>query len=242
MRLTRNISCLTCAWLLTSSALRAVADDELEIHVGRTAAQQLKVEIGFPQPVELPASIFPGITGYAFGELAFHSIVLDEPTNDFFQLSLSADFRLILIAKDPGMEVWNDTGSGFMATNEMYYIGQPPFDNHPIWNIVNGTAGTAYSLTLKLRDVNNIYPDSEPFVLSFTPVQIRHRINIKQLDAQHATLLWSTNAVGWELQSSPSLTATNWSTVTNAPAVVTTNFSLTIPTSEQQQFFRLHTL
>ena len=240
MRLIRNIACLACACLVTSSALRASADDELEIHVGRTAAQELKVETDFTQPVELEASIFPGISGYASGELAFHSIAFDEPTNDFFQLSPAADLRLVLTAKDPGMEVWNDTGSGYMATNETYYIGQPPFDNHPIWNIVNGTPGNAYSLTLKLRDVNNVYPDSDPFVLSFTPVQIRHQISIQQLDAQHAALLWTTNAVGWELQSSPSLTATNWITNTNAPVVVATNFSLTIPTDAQQQFFRLH--
>lgn len=240
MCLIRNIACFTCACIVTVPALRAMADDELEIHVGRTAAQELKVEINFPQPVELPASIFPGITGYAFGELAFHSIVLDEPMNDFFQLSPTTDLRLILVAKDPGMEVWNDTGSGYMATNETYYIGQPPFDNHPIWNIVNGTPGNAYSLTLKLRDVNNVYPDSDPFVLSFTPVQTRHQINIKQLDAQHAALLWTTNAVGWQLQSSPSLTATNWITITNAPTVAAANFSFTITTDAQQQFFRLH--
>ena len=222
--------------------MRAVASDELEIHVGRTAAQQIKVEINFPQPVQLPASIFPGISGYAFGELAFHSITFDEPTNDFFQLSLSADFRLVLVAKDPGMEIWNDTGSGFMATNETYFFGQPPFDNHPIWNIVNGTPGNTYSLTLKLRDVNNVYPDSDPFVLNFTPVQMLPRININRVDPQHVALSWTTNAVGWGLQSSASLTATNWIAITNAPTVVTTNFSLTITTSAQQQFFRLHKL
>jgi hypothetical protein len=240
MRLIRNIACLTCACLVTLAAMQATADDELEIHVGRTAAQELAIEIHFPQPVVVPVSIFPGITGYAFGELAFHSLAFDEPTNDFFQLSPSADFRLILIAKDPGMEVWNDTGSGFLATNQTYYIGQPPFDNHPLWNIVNGTQGSVYSLTLKLYDVNNVYPDSNPFVLSFTPEQKIPHININRVGAQHAALLWTTNSIGWELQSSPSLTSTNWNTITNAPSVVATNFSLTINTDAQQQFFRLH--
>jgi hypothetical protein len=34
----------------------------------------------------------------------------------------------------------------------------PPFDTHPIWNIANGTPGNTYSVTLKLKDVNDIYP------------------------------------------------------------------------------------
>jgi len=218
------------------------AHEELELVVGRSAAGELKVERHFTQPVELHESIFPGITGFATGELAFHSTILDEPAEDFFQLSTAANFRFVLLAKDPGMEVWNDTGSGYMATNATFFIGPAPFDAHPIWNLVNGIPGNSYSLTLKLRDLNGVYPDSEPFVLSFTPVEIRPLISITSVDALHVRLSWPTNAVGWELQSTFSTTATNWATVTNPPAVVTTNFALTINTSAQQQFFRLHKL
>lgn len=238
----KNISVLTIVVIATCAVSITFAHEEQVLLVGRTGAGELHVHMDFNQPVELPESIFPGISGYAFGELAFHSTILDEPAEDLFQLSTAADFQLILIAKDAGMEVWNDTGSGYMGTNQTYYIGPAPFDNHPLWNIANGTPGNTYSLTLKLRDVNNVYPESDPFVLSFTPIQLVQRIVIQQVDSQHVALLWPSNAVNWELQTSVSITATNWVTVTNVPASVGTNHSVTINTTGQQQFFRLHKL
>jgi len=238
MRSSRNVICLAVATVVALCVSQALAHDEVVLLVGRSAAGEVIVDSDFHQPVELPVSIFPGIPGYATGELAFHSTILDDPTNDFFQLSTDADFRLILLAKDPGMELWN--GSGYMAIGESYYIGSSPFDSHPIWNIVNGTPGDAYSLTLRLHDLNGVYPDSEPFELSFTPIHVRHPINITQVDPRHATLIWTTNAVGWELQSATNLAAVNWDTVTNVPVVAGTNFSLSISTAEAQEFFRLH--
>jgi hypothetical protein len=239
MRLFRIVVGLVVgAFAFWNNVSRISAHEEEVILVGRSAAGELKVDADFTQPVILPVSIFSGIPGYATGELALHSTILDDPTNDFFQLSTATDFRLILIAKDPGIEVWN--GLAYMAIGESYFVGPSPFDTHPIWNIVSGTPGNSYSLTLKLRDLNGVYPDSEPFVLSFSPAWPEFRINIKQVDPQHATLSWPTNAVDWELQASASSAAINWSTVTNAPDIAGTNFSLSISTTNTQQFFRLH--
>src|SRR4029079_14275905 len=67
---------------------------------------------------------------------------------------------------------WNDTGSGFVPVGGAFYIGPPVFDTHPVWNIVTGTPGTIYTMTIKVHDVNGVYTDSEPTVLSFTPGQI----------------------------------------------------------------------
>jgi len=229
---------LALASVLVSSVLPTLAHEEQVIVVGRNAAGKLVIDSDFDQPVGLPVSIFPGISGYATGELALHSTSFDDPTNDFFQLSTAADFRFILLAKDPGIEVW--TGAGFMNTNDMYYVGSPPFDTHPIWNILNGTPGNSYSLTLKLRDLNGVYPDSEPFELSFSPVQPPIQIFIRHVATQRATLTWATNSVGWKLQCVSSLAGTDWSTVTNTPSIVGTNFSLEIDTVGSQQFFRLY--
>jgi hypothetical protein len=234
-----SIFCLIVTLFIASPALA-----EEEIDIGRTAAGQLKVVIGFTPPLELEPSIFPGISGYATGLMGLHSIFFDDPTNDFFQLSPAADFRFILLAKDPGMEVWNDTGSGYLGIGQSFYIGPPIFDTHPIWNIVTGTAGNVYSLTLKLHDVTGVYPDSAPFVLSFTP-QVPpgsgpYQINLTLADPLHATLWWTTNAVGWELQSADSVATGNWATVTNVPDIAGTNFSLSITPVDSQKFFRLH--
>ena len=135
------------------------------------------------------------------------------------------------------MEVWNDTGSGYLGIGETFGIGPAPFDTHPIWNIANGTGGRTYSLTVKFRDLTGTYADSDPFVLSFTPLQ--YQLDILPLDSRHATLSWSTNAAGWELQSCASVGTTNWQTVTNVPATVGTNFSLDISLAGTNQFFRL---
>ena len=156
---------LAIAFLVASLAW---GEDEME--VGRNASGQLVVQIEFEQPLVLPVSVFPGISGYATGEVGLHSALFDDPGNDFFQLSPAADFRFILLAKDSGIEVWNDTGSSYMNVGESFYIGPPPFDTHPVWNITTGTPTNAYSLTLKLHDVNAVYPDSASFVLSFTPI------------------------------------------------------------------------
>lgn len=212
---------------------------EEEILVGQTAAGELHLHMDFAQPVAVPLSIFPGISGYAFGDLAFHSTILDEPEEDFFQLSTAANFQFVLLAKDPGVEVWNDTGTGFMATNETFQIGAAPFDTHPLWNIVSGVPGGVYAMTLKLRDLNNVYAESESFVISFTPEFVRPRLNLDLVAAQQIALSWPTNAAGWELQTAPVLDAVSWVTVTNVPTVVATNFAVTIPVSAGAHFFRL---
>ena len=49
---------------------------------------------------------------------------------------------------------------------------------------------------------------------SFTPQVVPghgpYEINIRQDDASHATLLWTTNAIGWTLESTGSLVTPNW--------------------------------
>ena len=226
-----------------AASLRA---DESEIIVSRTAAGQLKVDIDFAQPFELEPSIFPGISGYATGLLGVHSTILDDTNNDSFQLSTEADFRFILLAKDPGMEISVFTNNPenyfrFMNIGESFYIGPAPFDTHPIWNLVNGTPGNAHSLTLKLRDLNGVYPDSAPFVLSFTIAPV-YQLQIQKENLQHVTLSWPTNAVDWALESAGSVAPANWLAVTNSPVITGTNYVLSLVTANLQQFFRLHKL
>ncbi len=76
------------------------------------------------------------------------------------------------------------------------------------------------------------------FVLSIPPGFGPYQLQIAPADAAHATLYWTTNAYGWNLEATPSLTATNWSRVTNQPADDSTDFLLTVPT-EANRFYRL---
>jgi hypothetical protein len=223
--------------LLLACRLSAQEEDVL---LGQNSAGQLQVRIEYTQPLQLPVSIFPGISGYATGLLGFHSAAHDEPTNDFFQLSTAADFRFILITNDPGMEVWNDHGSAFMTNGETFFVGQAPFDTHPVWNLLAGSPGVAYSLTLQFRDLNGIYPDSAPFTLSFTvaPDPGPFQLAVSP-GSQEINIIWPTNAIGWILESNSDVVYGNWSAVTSSPAIEGTNFSMTFPAVAPQQYFRL---
>lgn len=214
---------------------------ENEITVGRSAAGRLKVELEFAQPIVLEPSIFPGIAGYATGQFGVHSALFDEPANDFFQLSGAADIRLLLVAKDPGMEVWNDTGTAFLGTNGTFLLGIAPFDTHPLWNLISGSPGQEYALTLKIHDLNGIHAESAPFAVSFTasPPPGPFELKVAPAGANQVTLSWSTNALGWKIETAYSPNATDWETQTNIPGVTSTNFTLNVPTLESQRFFRL---
>ncbi len=137
------------------------------------------------------------------------------------------------------MEVWNDTGSGYMGIGESYYIGVSPFDNHPIWDLVGGSPGIAYSLTLRFHDLSGIYPDSAPLILSFTQAITPVALALRQAASNELTLSWPTNASGWALESTAAVTPAAWNPVTNGVGIVGTNFSLSLNMAEAQQYFRL---
>jgi hypothetical protein len=166
--LARVFVSIALAVLFSSPAL---AHEEVVVDVGHNSAGKLIPHMHFSQPVVLPVSIFgPGIPGYAEAEPSFHSLLADDPSEDLFVLSTSSSVRFVLMAKDPGVEVWNDTGSAFLAVGGTYFIGQAPFDNHPIWNIPNLADTTARSMTIRLHDLSGTYTDSDPFALSFIAV------------------------------------------------------------------------
>ena len=205
---------------------------ENEIQIGRSPTGQLKVQVSFVQPLGLEVSTIPGFPGFATGDVGFHSVAADDASEDFLELSPLADLRFILLAKDAGMEVWNDTGSAPMRVGESFYIGPAFFDTHPIWDIVSGIPGQAYSLTLGIHDVNGIHADSEPLVLQFTPTP--PVLTITATAPGFATISWSPATPGFVLQSSPALQTGPW---TDAPTGGTNG--VTVALSAPAQFYRL---
>jgi hypothetical protein len=221
---------LLVAFFAASSLISARGEDE--ILVGHNAAGKLIVHIEFDLPFGLPVSIFPGLPGYATGEVGFHSTSLDEPTNDFFQLSTSADFRFTLLSEDPGMEILNDHGSGYMNVGETFFVGQAPFDTHPLWNIVSGSVGNSYSLAIKVIDLNSVYAESEPVDLAFTPQP--PVLSITQALPGFIKISWDESAPGLVLQSATSLFPPDW---TNAESGSTN--PITLPVVGDVKYFRL---
>jgi len=225
-----NTRFLLVALFAVSGLMSARGEDE--ILVGHNAAGKLIVQIEFDLPFGLPVSIFHGLPGYATGEVGFHSTSLDEPTNDFFQLSTSADFRFTLLSKDTGMEILNDHGSGYMNVGEIFFVGQAPFDTHPLWNIVSGLIGSSYSLAIRVVDLNGIYADSDPVNLAFTPQP--PVLSITQALPGFIKISWDVNAPGLVLQSATSLFPPDW---TNAQSGSTN--PITLPVVGDVKYFRL---
>jgi hypothetical protein len=61
-----------------------------------------------------------------------------------------------------------------------------------------------------------------------------------QLGTGTATIQWTTNFTGYVAQATGTVADTNsWATLTNVPTFVGTNFALTFPITNAQQFFRL---
>jgi len=113
-----------------------------------------------------------------------------------------------------------------------FFCGTAPFDTHPLWNLVSGRLGVSYSLTLKLHDVNGVYADSDPIVLTFTPEP--PLLAIKPASLGFVTVSWEPATPGLVLQFSPALLPAAW---TNAPSGATNPVTLKI--SSPARFYRL---
>ena len=229
---------LLAAGALCLAVLRAVAHEEA-IEIGRTAAGKLRVADVFDPPAALPRSVFPGIIGQATGAIGIHSVAVDDPTNDLYRISPAADCRFILVAKQPGMEVWNDHGSGFMNVGESFYIGPAPFDTHPIWNITAPTNGIVYTLTLMIHDANGVYQDSDPIVLEFTPIAPA-QLSVEDNQDSVIITFQGTPDADYVLQAATSLAGGgNWTSIwTNHSEFDGSGFSVQSKAGHPRRFFR----
>jgi hypothetical protein len=110
-------------------------------------------------------------------------------------------------------------------------IVSDPWGNLRVVGSFNSTAAVFDDITL-----SNSGP-SEIFVAKIAGPQV----GIHPLGNQ-VTLCWPTNAAGLHLENAASLSAGNWSPVTNAPVVLGDQNTLTLePSSSGSQFYRLQT-
>ena len=65
------------------------------------------------------------------------------------------------------------------------------------------------------------------------------RLFIEKTAANQARLSWSTNAIGFQLETAAVLTPANWQPVPAAPAVLGDRFAVTLPSTNGAAFFRL---
>jgi hypothetical protein len=161
---------------ITAFATTAAPAHEIVLLVGRSAAGQIKIDADLHHPVPLPVSVFPGISGYAEGEPAFHATILDDPANDFFQLDPAANFQFVITAQDAGIGIY--TPSGPVPLNTPVTLGPSVFDFHPVWQIPdpNSPIGAIYNITLKVQDTTGHYTESAPITVPFASVPEPHTL------------------------------------------------------------------
>ncbi len=145
----------------------AIAHDEVEITVGRTAAGRLVAHLHATTPIHIEPSVFPGIEGFATGLIGFHSADFDDPADDFYSLVPAADIRAVLIRADPGIEVLNNLHP--MMPGDFMEFGNPFFDYHPLFHIAAADPGERFEVRFYFGDTTNTYSPSEELVLVFSP-------------------------------------------------------------------------
>jgi len=122
------------------------AHEEEVILVGRTTTGELVVDSDFAQPVDFRLPCFRGSPVTRPARWGCTPQFLTIRSTTFSSWSTAADFQFILLAKDPGMEVWNYKWLRlWLYGNERRLSHRPvPVHTHPVWNIVKGTPGNAY--------------------------------------------------------------------------------------------------
>ncbi len=136
---------------------------------------------------------------------------------------------------------WNPIFGTAGATNAAYW-------NRVMWHIgVTAPPGTNhYTATFEIFVLNTSTGEpvanssSGPFVLTWTCVPDgRPALAISNSAPGQIQLRWPTTATDWSLVSATAAAAANWLAVTNPPTPVASAFQVTLPATNQNQFYRL---
>ncbi len=139
----------------------ALGQHQTEILVGHTSAGQIRVNIEGDVPAELNASVFPGFPGWAEAHPGFESLVIDDPQGDFYVLPETANIQFTFVSSDAEVRLWNINGSAPLTPGQTFLLGNPFFDIHPVWNIVNGRIGQTYTIRLSFQDLSGQFTPSD---------------------------------------------------------------------------------
>lgn len=166
-RRARLRACASQVLVLASLTTAAFAH---ELQVGRTASNQIVMNILGGQPFDLEESPFPGFDGFAASDPGFVAIVEDDPNTGTLVLPTSSFLKFTLVGIDAGIQIWNDSGSAPMNVGETYTLGQPLFHVHPIWHSPAGIPGNLYDIQIQLFDQTGVLSASPVYTFVFTPV------------------------------------------------------------------------
>ena len=119
-----------------------------------------------------------------------------------------------------------------------YYDGNAP---HPVHHVTTNFFGTGSALRLRIEESpESGYNDNTFVVDNFSVVAGLPTLRITVPAPSQAALSWPTNADGFALVTTFSLPASSWNAVTNVPVVLGSSYSVTVPATNAQQYFRLY--
>lgn len=108
---------------------------------------------------------------------------------------------------------------------------------NPVTTLTSATYGSG---RIALYDFSSQTFSNAVVKVPTNAVQGPFSLSMTNLDAQHAALFWSTNANSFYLESTPSLSPSFWTLVTNRPAISNEQFVVPVVLTNSAQFFRLH--
>jgi hypothetical protein len=153
---------------VTACAGSALAQHHEEIQVAVDAQGRLHMHTHAHMPFMVPESPFAGIPGYATAEVALASMPTDHPAIGLFVLPANVDIRAVLVAADPGMQVFGIPQP--LQIGQEIAMGAPVIHVLPVWHLPNGVPGQEYGISFYFRDASGQFQDSEVFELTFMPV------------------------------------------------------------------------
>ena len=139
--------------------------------------------------------------------------------------------------KSSAPKAWEPIFGTDGSTNQMFWnkmMFHPAVTAPPGTNNLSATFEVFLMDTLLTQEVAN--SSSGPLVFNFTNVNDgRPDLGLSLVFA----LNWSTNATNWVVESASSITATNWTAVTNVPALIDGSSAVLLNSSEAGKVYRM---
>lgn len=154
--------------------------------------------------------------------------------NTFY--SLSGWFASVNTAAPAALEFRVRDALGVIATNAFQLPNTAAVWTNMTFEFNSGSAST---VTVQVWDTTALAYGND-YAIDDLSVTIVPQLHITTPAPLQAALSWPTNADDFTLETTFSLPAPSWNVVTNERVVLGSQFSVTVPATNSQQYFRLH--
>jgi hypothetical protein len=120
-----------------------------------------------------------------------------------------------------------------MNSTFVFQVAPPDYNWHNFnFPYLAASSSAVLSLAAHINGTSNSYRVDNIVMQPVPSLRVR-------IAGANVMLSWPTNTIGFSLQTATNLNAASWVAVTNAPAIVSTNYSVALSAAGRIQFFRL---